>query len=40
MIVTSDDRQHVVAPSPEAMTAVVALAQADRFSSGTRPTEG
>jgi hypothetical protein len=29
MIVTSDDRQHVVAPSPEAMTAVVALAQAD-----------
>ena len=30
MIVTSDDRQHVVAPSPAAMTALVALAQADR----------
>src|SRR5204862_7476893 len=29
MIVTSDDRQHVVAPSPAAMTALVALAQAD-----------
>jgi hypothetical protein len=27
MIVTSDDRQHVVAPSPAAMTALVALAQ-------------
>src|SRR6266478_3345735 len=29
MIVTSDDRHHVVAPSPAAMTALVALAQAD-----------
>src|SRR6266567_8092089 len=29
MIVTSDDRQHVVAPSPAAMIALVALAQAD-----------
>jgi hypothetical protein len=29
MIVTSDDRQHVVAPSPAAMTALLALAQAD-----------
>ena len=29
MIVTSDDRRHVAAPSPEAMTALVALAQAD-----------
>jgi hypothetical protein len=29
MIVTTDDRQHVVAPSPAAMTALVALAQAD-----------
>jgi len=29
MIVTSDDRQHVAAPSPAAMTALVALAQAD-----------
>jgi hypothetical protein len=29
MIVTSDDRQHVVAPGPAAMTALVALAQAD-----------
>jgi hypothetical protein len=29
MIVTSDDRRHVVAPSPAAMTALVALAQAD-----------
>jgi hypothetical protein len=29
MIVTSDDRQHVVSPSPTAMTALVALAQAD-----------
>ena len=27
LIVTSDDRQHVVAPSPAAMTALVALAQ-------------
>jgi hypothetical protein len=29
MMVTSDDRKHVVAPSPAAMTALVALAQAD-----------
>jgi hypothetical protein len=29
MIVTSDDRRHVVAPSQAAMTALVALAQAD-----------
>jgi hypothetical protein len=29
MIVASDDRHHVVAPSPAAMTALVALAQAD-----------
>jgi hypothetical protein len=29
MIVTSDDRKHVVAPSPAAMTARVAFAQAD-----------
>lgn len=29
LIVTSDDRHHVVAPSPAAMTALVALAQAD-----------
>jgi hypothetical protein len=29
MIVTSDDRQHVVAPSPATMTALVALAEAD-----------
>jgi hypothetical protein len=29
MIVTSDDRKHVVTPSPAAMTALVALAQAD-----------
>jgi hypothetical protein len=29
MIVTSDYRKHVVAPSPAAMTALVALAQAD-----------
>ena len=29
MIVTSDDRQHVVAPSPAEMTALVALAQAN-----------
>jgi len=29
MIVTSDDRHHVVAPSPAAMTALVALAQSD-----------
>ena len=29
MIVTTDDRQHFVAPSPAAMRAVIALAQAD-----------
>ena len=29
MIVTSDDRQHLVTPSPAAMSALVALAQAD-----------
>jgi hypothetical protein len=29
MIVTSDDRQHVVAPSPATITALVALAEAD-----------
>ena len=29
MIVTSDDRHYVVAPSAAAMTALVALAQAD-----------
>jgi hypothetical protein len=29
MIVTSDDRQHVVAPSPAATTALVAVARAD-----------
>ena len=29
MIVTSDDRRHVAAPSPQAMTALVALTQAD-----------
>jgi hypothetical protein len=29
MIVTSDHRKHVVAPSPSAMTALVALAEAD-----------
>lgn len=29
MFVTSDDRKHTVAPSPAAMTALVALAQAD-----------
>ena len=40
MIVPSDDRRHVVAPSPAAMTALVALAQSDTFSSGTRRTEG
>ena len=33
MIVTSDDRHHVVAPSPAAMTALVALAQARHGSS-------
>jgi hypothetical protein len=29
MIVTEDDQQHVVTPSPAAMTALVALTQAD-----------
>jgi hypothetical protein len=29
MIVTSDDRRHIAAPSPAAMTALVALTQAD-----------
>ena len=29
LIVTSDDRRHVVAPTPAAMTALVALAEAD-----------
>lgn len=29
MIVTEDDQSHVVAPSPAAMTALVALTQAD-----------
>jgi hypothetical protein len=29
MIVTEDDQQHVVAPSPAAMVALVALTQAD-----------
>ena len=29
MIVTSDARHHVVAPSPAAITALVALAEAD-----------
>jgi hypothetical protein len=29
MIVTSDDRQHVVAPGPAGTTALVAVAQAD-----------
>jgi hypothetical protein len=29
MIVTEDDQQHVVAPSPAAMVALVALAKAD-----------
>jgi hypothetical protein len=29
MIVTEDDQQHVVAPSPAAMAALVALAKAD-----------
>jgi hypothetical protein len=29
MIVTSDDGKHVVAPSPAAMTALVALAEAE-----------
>jgi hypothetical protein len=29
MIITEDDRQHTIAPSPAAMTALVALARAD-----------
>jgi hypothetical protein len=29
MIVTEDGRQHIVAPSPESMTALIALTQAD-----------
>jgi hypothetical protein len=29
MIVTEDDRQHVLAPSPAAMTALIALTRAD-----------
>jgi hypothetical protein len=29
MIVTSDDRRHIVTPSPAAMTALVALAESD-----------
>jgi hypothetical protein len=29
MIVTDDDQQHTIAPSPAAMTALVALTQAD-----------
>ena len=29
MIVTEDDQRHVVAPSPAAMTALIALTQAD-----------
>lgn len=29
MIVTDDDQQHTLAPSPAAMTALVALSQAD-----------
>jgi hypothetical protein len=29
MIVTSDDERHILQPSPAAMTALVALAQAD-----------
>jgi hypothetical protein len=29
MIITEDDQQHVVAPSPAAMTALVALTQAN-----------
>jgi hypothetical protein len=31
MIVTEDDQQHVVTPSPAAMAALVALSQADTF---------
>lgn len=29
MIVTEDDQQHIVAPSPAAITALIALTQAD-----------
>lgn len=29
LIITEDDERHVVAPSPTAMTALIALAQAD-----------
>ena len=29
MLITSDDRQHILEPSPVAVTALVALAQAD-----------
>lgn len=29
MMMTEDDHRHVVAPSPEAMTALIALTQAD-----------
>jgi hypothetical protein len=29
LIITEDDERHVVAPSPEAMTALVALTQSD-----------
>jgi hypothetical protein len=29
MMVTEDDQRHVAAPSPEAMTALIALTQAD-----------
>ena len=29
MIVTDDDQQHTIAPSPSSMTALVALSQAD-----------
>jgi hypothetical protein len=29
MLVTEDDRQHTIAPSPAAMTALLALARAD-----------
>jgi hypothetical protein len=29
LIITSDDERHVLSPSPAAMTALVALAQAD-----------
>ncbi len=29
LVITSDDQRHVVAPSPAAMAAIVALAQAD-----------